>query len=293
MTNVIIQDWTNPVLAQTNLGKVDVALLTGQSLIYTDLVVGSYPAAGLDSSYGTVIATVSKPTIVPVNYPASGYWRFFRIVGPAVKPSAVVPTKGFIVNGILNKIFILFSGNLNALSIPDVSDFVITDSAGSDTTTAITIASNIITLTKSRATNPGDTLSLAYLGVGTQVQDDAGLNLLPFSGLSITNNVVLPTRTSVVIDAATPTKISITFSALLNAVFVPAASAFTLANSGGTDTVSGVTVAGNTVVLTKSRTTLHTDVITLTCTQPGLNPLQDTAGEKVATFTGAAVSNGV
>lgn len=105
--------------------------------------------------------------------------------------------------------------------------------------------------------------------------------------------LVTPTLSTAQILSASPTQIVLTYSAALDAASVPSASAFVITNSGGTDTVTGVAVSGSTVTLTKSRTTLATDTVTLAYTSPGTGAVQASGGLPAASFSGQAVANGL
>ena len=105
--------------------------------------------------------------------------------------------------------------------------------------------------------------------------------------------VVIPSVSAAEISASTPTVVTLTFSSSMSAASVPAASAFVISNSGGADTVTNVAISGATVTLTKSRSTLSADVVTLAYTTPGSNPLVSSAGVAAASFSGRAVNNGL
>jgi Putative flagellar system-associated repeat len=103
--------------------------------------------------------------------------------------------------------------------------------------------------------------------------------------------VVVPSLSSATITAASPTQIQLVFADTLNSASTPNPSAFVIANTGGSDTVTGVAISGNTVTLTKSRTTLSTDVVTISYTVPGTSALVSNSGVSVGAITAAAVNN--
>lgn len=103
--------------------------------------------------------------------------------------------------------------------------------------------------------------------------------------------VTVPTVSSATIGSSTPTQITLVFSATLSGASVPAAGSFVITNSGGADTCTAVAVSGTTVTLTKSRTTLSGDVVTLAYTAPGSGYLVSPDGIAVGNFSGKAVSN--
>ena len=67
--------------------------------------------------------------------------------------------------------------------------------------------------------------------------------------------------------SGSPNSIVLTFSSALAAASV-AASAFTINNSAGVDTVTNVAISGNTVTLTKSRASASSDTVSVTYTPP-------------------------
>ena len=103
-------------------------------------------------------------------------------------------------------------------------------------------------------------------------------------------DIVAPSIKYAYVAPGALTTLSLLYSENLNASFTPATGDFTISNSGGTDTVSAVSISGNTINLTKSRTTLTTDVITVSYT-PGTNKIQDAAGNISASLSARAVMN--
>lgn len=101
--------------------------------------------------------------------------------------------------------------------------------------------------------------------------------------------VIEPYKARVVTTA--PTTIAIRFNGPLAPGVVPATSAFAITNTGGADTVTGVSISGNVVTLTKSRATLASDFLTVSYTPPGMNPLQDGAARLATAFSGLVALN--
>ena len=107
-----------------------------------------------------------------------------------------------------------------------------------------------------------------------------------YSVVQVINPVAAPMLTGTAANSGQNT-ISLTYSKALNTGQVPASSAFALTNSGGTQTVSGVAIAGSTITLTTSRTMASTDTVALAYTPPATNPIASSDGENagaVATF---------
>jgi len=78
----------------------------------------------------------------------------------------------------------------------------------------------------------------------------------------------IPTVLSAQVPTISPQDIKVTCSVSLDGLNVPPLSAFAITNSGGTDTVTSVSVAGSIVTIGKSRTTLFTDTLSLNYTPP-------------------------
>ena len=100
-----------------------------------------------------------------------------------------------------------------------------------------------------------------------------------------------PALTGASVDGAT---LTLTFSEALDGDSTPPASAVTVSVGGSARTVDAVSVAGGTAVLTLSPAVTADETVTVGYTVPtGANakPLRDTAGNRVAAFTGAGVTN--
>lgn len=93
------------------------------------------------------------------------------------------------------------------------------------------------------------------------------------------------------VQQASPTQLAITFSDVLDASSVPATSAFAVTNSGGADNVTGVALSGQTLMLTKSRITMASDVVSVAYTMPGSGRVRNLSGQDAPSFTGLLSSN--
>jgi hypothetical protein len=103
-------------------------------------------------------------------------------------------------------------------------------------------------------------------------------------------DVVAPTLASVATNTA-GTTVTLTYDEALDAGSQPATAAYTL---GGTaSTVASLNVTGSTVVLTLNTAAYRHETITLTYVVPGLNPVQDAAGNDAAAFAAQAVTNNI
>lgn len=105
-------------------------------------------------------------------------------------------------------------------------------------------------------------------------------------------DVVVPTITARVIPASAPNKLFISASEALDPQFVPTPAAFTIA--GVAKTVSKVEIDGPFIILTVSAPWVAGNVSTVAYTQPGATTnIRDLSGNLLASFTAAAIVNGV
>ncbi len=100
-----------------------------------------------------------------------------------------------------------------------------------------------------------------------------------------------PTFSSAVVQNATPTKLTITFSEDMDQTVLPAAAAFVTSPA---KTISSRAWTGaRTLELTVSVAFANGNTITVAYTKPATNWARDIAGNAVATFTAQSVTNNV
>lgn len=102
-----------------------------------------------------------------------------------------------------------------------------------------------------------------------------------------------PTVSTLTVENAAPNQAVLTFSAALSNSYVPATTDFPWANSGGSQTVTGVAVSGSTVTLTLSRATAGGEAMACAYPRPSTNALQTAGGELAQAFGVKAVVNNV
>lgn len=104
-------------------------------------------------------------------------------------------------------------------------------------------------------------------------------------------DIITPSFVSAAIANATPTLLIVTLSEPLDPAFLGGTVAIN--NTGGADTGTITSISGSTFTVTKTRTTLSTDVVTVAFTQAGANQVRDLAGNLLASFGAQAVTNNV
>ena len=103
-----------------------------------------------------------------------------------------------------------------------------------------------------------------------------------------------PSLSSAIIEAAAPKQIVLVFDEALNGSLSPYDAAWSISNSGGEDRLEYVEVSGTEVTIHKSRTTIESDVVTVSYAPQGnSHDLRDSAGNEVAAFSDQAVTNQV
>lgn len=102
-----------------------------------------------------------------------------------------------------------------------------------------------------------------------------------------------PTVVSRTIENADPSTIVITYNEALDGGSSPATTAFDIIKNGGTVVASGVVVSGSDVEVGLPTPAISTDVFTIAYTAPGVNPIQDAAGNDASSYGAAAVTNNV
>ena len=115
------------------------------------------------------------------------------------------------------------------------------------------------------------------------------------AGNMVTQNFILkalPVYVSSVIENATPTILTMTYSLAL-ANITPASSAFTVMVNSTAMAVNAVTINNTKVQLTLASAVKYHDVVTVAYTKPGSNQLQTPEGDQAASITAQNVTNNV
>ncbi len=179
--------------------------------------------------------------------------------------------------------------------VPAASSFKILVNSVSRTVTGVSISGTKVMLTLSSPVVYGNTVTVSYTKPSVNpLQTSTGGEASALSAQKVTNNVN-PSNlvyVSSVIQNATPDKLVMTFNTNLSNI-LPAASAFKVLVNSSAKTVSSVAISGTTVTLTLSGIVAYGDVVTVSYTKPGVNPLQTTAGLQAATLNAQDVTNNV
>lgn len=208
---------------------------------------------------------------------------------PPVVASASVNTAGTTLT-----INFTEAGSPPVLPASGVTGFTLTASGGAVSLGSTAISGTTYTATTSRTIGAGETLALAY--APGNVTDSAGSpnSLASFSGTSVTNNstadVTAPTLSARAIGTAGTTLVLTASEAITAGAGGNAG--LTLSATNGAVTATYASGTGSTsITYNLNRTIGHGETVTLTYVQPG-NGWEDGAGNDLASFSGAAVTNG-
>ena len=194
------------------------------------------------------------------------------------------------VNG--NTLVLTYNEALDTASVPAGGDFMI-GGVTSVSVNTVAISGMMVTLTLSQAVTSGDTVTVTYTAPTTnRLQDVAGNAAANLTTQPVTNNTPVPDTTapSFVSAAVNRNRLVLTYNEALDTASRPAASDFTIGGVSSV-TVNTVAISGMTVTLTLSSAVASTDVVTVTYTAPGTNPLQDVVGNDAANLTTQPVTN--
>ena len=196
------------------------------------------------------------------------------------------------VNG--NLLTITFNEGLAAGSSAATGDFFVTVGTSRRNATGIAITGATVTLTLASAVLHTDTVVKVRYTQGTvRMRDAAGNAVASFTDQDVTNvtgDTTPPTFSSAAVNGKT---LTVTFSENLDTGSTPASTAFRVVVNATPRTVvsDSVAISGKTVTLTLESAVLHTDGVFVRYVKPSSNPLQDAAGNPVATFSNKVATN--
>ncbi len=229
-----------------------------------------------------------------VKYPDPPSIGAYEYASGSVTPTAPVFKSAVIENATPSRIDMTYSMTLADIT-PSATAFKVMVNSVERTVTNVSVSGTSVKLTLASAVVYGDVVTVAYTKPATNpLQATDGTEAASMTAKSVTNNVGAPAPmfVSASVENATPSRINITFSLSLASV-TPAVSSFTVLVNSSARTVTAVYISGTSVQLTLSSPVVYGDLVTVAYAQPSTNPLQSTAGARVATFTARSVANNV
>ncbi len=231
--------------------------------------------------------------------------------GGGVSADATQPA---FVNAVItgNKLVLTYGEALDAVNIPAASAFTVkvngtSVSLASAGAVEVNSAGKTVTLTLAAPVYATDTVLFSYTDptAGNDInaiQDIAGNDVASLGEQAVTNTSPPDTTNPAFVGAViTGNTLVLSYGEALDAVHIPAASAFIVTVNGtpvSLVSVGAVVVnsAGKTVTLTLAAPVYSTDIVTFSYTDPttanDINAIQDIAGNDVASLGGQAVTNG-
>ena len=254
-------------------------------------VSGSTASVTLDSAvpHGeTVTVSYSKPSSNPLQDAAGNDVASFSAKAVTNNtPDTTAPTfSSATVNG--TALTVTFNEDLDTGSLPAGSSFTV--SGGRNGTGTVTVSDATASVTLDSAVPHGETVTVSYSKPSSNpLQDAAGNDVASFSSQAVPNNT--PDTTAPVFSSAAVngTALTVTFNQNLDSGSLPAGSSFTV--SGGRTGTGTVSVSGSTASVTLDSAVSHGETVTVSYSKPSTNPLQDSAGNDVASFSAKAVAN--
>ena len=172
-------------------------------------------------------------------------------------------------------------------SVPPADAFTVTVAGSSRDVDSVAISGMAVTLTLASAVTSGQTVTVGYTAPPSQpLQDTAGNDAADFSNQAI--DTTAPEFESAAVEGA---ELVVTFDEDLDEDSTPPAGAFPVNVAGSSRDVDSVAIDGATVTLTLAAAVTLGQTVTVGYTKPSSNPLQDAAGNEVATFSGESVTN--
>ena len=194
-----------------------------------------------------------------------------------------------VVNG--DTLTLTYDETLDTASTPDASAFMLGGTPVSVNT--VMVSGMTVTLTLSAPVSSEATVTVSYTAptaTGTNpVQDVAGNPAANLMMQAVTNSTPDNTPPMLTGAAVNGNMLTLTYDEPLDAASMPAASTFTL-GGGTSETVSTVMIDDMTVTLTLSGA-VNSASVTVSYTKPGMNPVQDAAGNEADSFTDEPVAD--
>lgn len=185
---------------------------------------------------------------------------------------------------------------LDTGSVPAVNDFSV-NMNGTDQTDPVnnvTIGENQVTITLNTAAAQSDIVLLSYVPGISPIKDLAGNQAAALTDQQVMNNTAAADTTAPMLTSATIVEslITVSYNESLDPSSVPAESDFTVKINGieQTGAVNSAAISGNDVTVILHAAIAPSDTIVLSYV-PGLNPIQDSAGNQAAELTDQPMIN--
>ena len=186
-----------------------------------------------------------------------------------------------------------FSEILDPSSVPAPGDFYVTVGATRRTVASVAIADATVMLALATAVTDTDTMWVRYAKPATDpLQDLAGNDAATFGDQNVPHDPQLDGTPPEFFSAEVTRKtLTLNFNEDLDTNSVPVPSDFTVTVGASQRHVASFVIADATVTLTLVMEVTKGDTVKVRYTKPSANPLQDLAGNAVATFTDQDVTN--
>ena len=266
---------TSGTVSNVSLAGKTVTLTLASAVTDTDSVTVGYtkPSTGskLQDASGNEVATFSDKTVT-------------NNTGPPNFSSAAVDG---------TQLTVTFSEDLKASSVPAASAFTVTVGTVSRTVSGVALSGKVATLTLASAVESTDTVMVRYTKPtsGDTLKDAGDNEVATFADQTATNNSVVPTVSSAAVNG---NYITVTFSeaVVLGSEFP--VEAFTV-SAGGIErpghALSGSNPTSPEIYLDSVPVAPEDTTVTLSYTRPASDPVSDTAGNVLASFSGQQVTN--
>lgn len=285
---------TDNSLQKIGLANVAVALINAGKDTLTTLsdTTGHYLIIGVPA--GTYSMVASKENYIPASVDGVVVVAGNKSTQNFILKALPVYLSSVVENASPTILTMTYSLTLADIT-PAPSAFKVMIDTTATEVTAVTVNDTKVQLTLATAVKFGNKVTVAYTKPGSnQLQTPGGEQAASITAQTVTNNVLaaVPVYVSSVIENATPTILTLTYSLAL-ANIVPDVSAFTVTVAGTARAVSSVAITDKQVKLTLSSAVKKGEAVTVAYTKPSTNPLQTPDGGQAASITAQTVTNNV
>lgn len=178
---------------------------------------------------------------------------------------------------------------------PAADSFTVLVNGNPRTVSVVAIGGSSAVLTLVSPVNALETVVLTYIAPAMNpLQDLHGNGAANLTGQAVVNNTTgsgdttPPSLSVAAVDGAT---LTLTYDETLDGGSAPAATAFTVLVDGTPRGVANVAIVGPVVTLALASPVVAGETVVISYSAPGVNPLQDAAGNGAAALNGQAVAN--